>query len=220
MHAHRVEVFDGADDDAVVVAVAHDFHLVFLPAQDRFLDQDRMHRRRGQTALHQLLEFFLVIGDAAAGAAHGEGRADDRRQLDVIQRDHRFFQGRHLLGPRAFQADFVHRLAEPLAVFRLVDHVGLRADHLHAQQLQDAAFFQRKRRVQRRLPAHGRQQNQFFVRVFLTFAFQDLGDDFRGDRFNVCRVRRVRVGHDRRRVRIDQNDAISFLLQRLAGLCA
>ena len=39
VHAHRVEVFDGADDDDVVVQVAHHLHLVFFPAQDRFFDQ-------------------------------------------------------------------------------------------------------------------------------------------------------------------------------------
>jgi hypothetical protein len=33
VHAHRVEVLDGADDDAVVLVVAHDLHLEFLPAE-------------------------------------------------------------------------------------------------------------------------------------------------------------------------------------------
>jgi hypothetical protein len=31
--AHGIEVFDGADDDAVVGAVTHDFHFEFFPAE-------------------------------------------------------------------------------------------------------------------------------------------------------------------------------------------
>ncbi len=44
VHAHRVDVLDRADDDAVVVAVAHDLELELLPAGDRLLDQDLADR--------------------------------------------------------------------------------------------------------------------------------------------------------------------------------
>jgi hypothetical protein len=74
MHAHRIDVLDRADDDAVVRLVAHDLHLVFLPAEQRFLDQNLGGRRGVEAALATIsLELFLVVGDAAAGAAHGEG---------------------------------------------------------------------------------------------------------------------------------------------------
>jgi hypothetical protein len=39
VHAHRVEVLDRADDDAVVLLVAHDLHLELFPAEQRLLDQ-------------------------------------------------------------------------------------------------------------------------------------------------------------------------------------
>jgi hypothetical protein len=39
VHAHRVEVFDRADDDAVVRGIADHFHLEFLPAQHRLFHQ-------------------------------------------------------------------------------------------------------------------------------------------------------------------------------------
>ena len=44
MHAHRVEVFDGADDDEVAACVAHDFEFVLFPAEHAHLDQDFVHR--------------------------------------------------------------------------------------------------------------------------------------------------------------------------------
>ena len=44
VHAHRVEVLDGADDDAVVGEVAHHLELEFLPAERALFDQDFVHR--------------------------------------------------------------------------------------------------------------------------------------------------------------------------------
>ena len=39
MHAHRIEVLDRANDHAIVRAIAHYFHLEFLPADEGFVDQ-------------------------------------------------------------------------------------------------------------------------------------------------------------------------------------
>jgi hypothetical protein len=39
VHAHRVDILDGAHDDRVVVAVPHDLHLELLPAEHALLDQ-------------------------------------------------------------------------------------------------------------------------------------------------------------------------------------
>ena len=82
VHAHRVDVFDRADDDDVVVLVAHHLQLEFLPADDRLLDQHFVHRRGIEPALNDRLEFFDVVGDAAAGPAEGERRTDDQGQAD------------------------------------------------------------------------------------------------------------------------------------------
>ncbi len=42
--AHGVEVLDGADDDAVVVAIAHHLHLVLFPADQRLVDEQLFGR--------------------------------------------------------------------------------------------------------------------------------------------------------------------------------
>ena len=72
----RSEVLDGADNDDVVLEVAHDLELVFLPADDGFLDEDFPHRAHGEAPVHMALEFLAIVGDVSAGAA-----CNDRRWL-------------------------------------------------------------------------------------------------------------------------------------------
>ena len=86
VHAHRIDVLDRADDDAVVRLVADDLHLVFLPAEHAFVDQDLARRRGIEAALDDLAEFLAVVGDAAAGSAERERGTDDGRQADVVER--------------------------------------------------------------------------------------------------------------------------------------
>ena len=77
-----IEVLDGADDDAVVVLVANDFHLEFFPADHRFFDEHFGSRRCIEAALDDLFELLAVVGDAAARATHGERRTDDAGKAD------------------------------------------------------------------------------------------------------------------------------------------
>ncbi len=130
VHAHRIDVLDRADDDAIVVLVAHHLHLEFFPAEHRFFDQHFAGRRGVDAALDDLDELRLVVGDAAAGAAERERRPDDGRQPDIVERFQRLDQRLDLVRARRRQADLGHRLAKQLAVFGLVDGVGGGADHL------------------------------------------------------------------------------------------
>ena len=156
--AHRIDVLDRADDDAIVRLVADDLHLEFLPAEHALLDQHLVGRRGVDAALDDVDELALVVGDAAAGAAQGEARADDRRQADVVERGQRLRQRLDVMRAGRGEADPGHRLAEQLAVLGLVDRVGGRADHLDVVAVEDAHLLQAERAVERRLAAHGRQQ--------------------------------------------------------------
>ena len=214
--AHRVEVLDGADDDALVLVVAHHFHLVFLPAQEAFLDEDLMDGRGVEAGLGHALEFFLVVGDAATGAAERVGRADDDRELAADEGDGlaRGVEGLHDAGARDVEADVEHQLLEDLAVFAALDRVFLRADELDAVFLQHAGAGELEGKIERRLAAERREQR---VRLLL-------GDDafhgFDREGFHVGDVRRLRVRHDRGRIGIHQDDAVAFFAERPAGLGA
>ncbi len=84
VNAHRVEVLDRADDDAVVVLVANDLHLELFPADHRLLEQHLARRRLVEAAAHDVLELVAVVGDAAAAAAERERRPHDRREADLL----------------------------------------------------------------------------------------------------------------------------------------
>ena len=107
-----------------------------------------------------------------------------------------------------------HQLLEDLAVLALVDRLEIRADQLDVVLLEDAVVVQLDGRVERGLAAEGRQDR---IRLLLG---DDRLDDLPGDRLDVGRVGEVGVGHDRRRVRVDQDDAHALLAKHAAGLGA
>ena len=72
MDAHRVKVLDGADDDAVVLSVADNLHLVLLPADERLVYEKLVGRGEIKSSLADRDEVLGVVGDSAARAAHGE----------------------------------------------------------------------------------------------------------------------------------------------------
>ena len=103
---------------------------------------------------------LAIVGDAAAGAAHGEGRADDRGQADVLERGERLRQRLDLMRARRLETDPGHRLAKQLPILGLVDGGGRRADHLDVKSVEHAHFPQRQRAVEGGLAAHRRQQRK------------------------------------------------------------
>src|SRR5471030_2594964 len=214
VHAHRVEVFDRADDDAVVRLVAHHFHLVIFPADQGLFDQQFGGRRCLQAALADGLELFFVVGDAAAGAAHRERGTDDDREAQRALHGPGFIHRVRDVRLGRTKADLGHRVLEFEAVFGLVDGLRRGADQLHVVLGQHAVVEQVERAVQRGLAAHGRQDR---VRLFL-------GDDalhhLPGDRLDVGDVGHFRVGHDGRRIAVDQDDFIALFAQGFAGLGA
>jgi len=212
--AHRVEVFDGADDDAVVVFITHHFHLVLFPADQRFINQQLVGRGEIQTAFADLFELFAVVGDTAAGAAHRKGRTDDAREANFSGNRQRFFHGMRDTGTRGIETDFLHRHVETAAVFGFINRVGGRANHGHAELFKHALTLQLQRAVQRRLAAHGRQNR------IRTLFLNDLAHHFPVNRLDVGGISHFRVGHDSGRVRVHQNNAVALFAQRFTRLGA
>jgi len=89
-----------------------------------------------------------------------------------------------------------------------------RADQSDAVFFEDTTLGQTDGGVQRRLSTHGGEER------IGPFAFDDLLDHVQRDRFDIRAVRKIRVGHDRRRIAVDQDHAVALFLEGLAGLRA
>ena len=204
MDAHRVEVLDRADDDGVPACVAHHLELVLLPALEVLLDEHLVDRARGEAAGDRDTQLLGRPGDAAAGAAKCEGRPDDRghRELDVGRvRDDR---------ARRRDPDPVHGRAEELAILGLVDRIQVGADQLEAVLIRHRC--ERDRQVERGLTAERRQDRVGALPL------DHLRDRLGIERLEVGGVGPLGVGHDRRRVRVDEDHAVALAAKHPAGL--
>mmetsp|Transcript_1346 Transcript_1346/g.4699 ORF Transcript_1346/g.4699 Transcript_1346/m.4699 type:complete len:535 (+) Transcript_1346:2884-4488(+) len=192
---HRVDVLDGADDDDVVLKVAHDLQLVFLPADQGLLDQDLARHRRSEPGLDDLVELLHVVRDTSSRAPQSErGPDDDGKVSDLPLDGVGLF---HVLGRargRGVQPDPVHGLLEQKAVLGDVNGVKLCANELDSKLLQIPPLGEGLGEVQGGLAAHGGQKG---VGPLL---LKDLPHGVRGHGSNVRPVRGSGVGHDGRRV--------------------
>ena len=105
----------------------------------------------------------------------------------------RVFHGVGHLGTGNLEADFLHGVAEQLAILGRVDGLPGRADQFDVEFCEHALAHQVESAIQGRLSAHRRQQGIRFL------ALDDARDGFPGNRLDVDGVSEFRVGHDRRR---------------------
>ena len=117
-------------------------------------------------------------------------------------------------GTRDLGAGALDDLLELLAVLTGADRVDGCADQLHGETFENTHFGQRNGCVECRLSAQRGQQR---VGALL---LDDRGHDLRGDRLDVGGVGDAGVGHDGRRVGVDEDDAQALLFQHAARLRA
>src|SRR5437867_5986189 len=161
-----------------------------------------------------LLELVRVVGDRAARAAERERRPDDRRVAGLAHDRARLVEAPRAARARQREADALHRFLEELTVLGLPDRGELGADQLDAEAFERAVLGQRDREVQPRLAAEGGQER------LGPFALDDPGDELGRERFDVRALRELRVGHDRRGVRVHEDDLEPLFAERLERLGA
>ena len=208
--ADGVEVLDRADDDAVARSVDDDLELELLPAFQRALHEHLADRARVEAVLDARLQLVARSGDPAAAPAEREGRPHNRRYGAVVQ----LLDRGHDHARRNGQPDSRHRCTEERAVLGGADRMQVGADQLDPVLGEDAVLGQLDGEVERGLSAEGWEQ-----RIGL-LAADDLGDRHGVERLEVGRVGPLRVGHDRRRVRVREHDPVALCAQRAAGLDA
>ena len=202
MHAHRIEVLDRTDDHDVVDVVAHDLQLELVPAAHRLLDEHLADRALAQPDLDLRVQLVARVCEAAAVAAERERRPDDggcRNAFDLrdVGDDDRL---------RDAQVAGLDRVLEELPVLGAVDHVELRTDQLDTELVQDPRLRQLACEVESGLATQRRQER--------------VGPLLEVERLEIGAVGKPRVGHDRRRIRVDHDRAVAVLAQHLQRLTA
>ena len=217
--AEGVDVFDGADDNDVVGAVAHEFEFVFFPAEDGFLDEDVSFGGGCEAAAGDAFEVFGGEGEAGTEAAHGEGGSDDDGEAEFGDGFVDFVHGMADAGAGGFAADFCDNVFEFLAVFAAFDGVDVGANEFDVVVFEGAAAVELDGGVEGGLAAEGGEyrvdgvplRNFFFKYAFDVFGF---------DGFHVGVVGEFGVGHDGGRVGVDEGDSHAFFFEYSAGLGA
>ena len=194
--------------------VTHDLHLILFPALDGLLDQHLVGGRELQALAHDGDEFLVGVSDAAAGATEGKARAQYTGIAYALGDSLGVGHAVGIARARDLQADLGHGLVKELTVLAALDGGQVAADHLDAVLVERAVFRQLDGGVQTGLAAQCGQQR---VRaLFLDYALDKLG----GDGLDIGAVGKTRVGHNGRRVGVDQDDLKAILLEHLAGLGA
>ena len=132
----------------------------------------------------------------------------------LLDRGEAFLDRVHRATLRGPEPDPDHRLGEFLAVLGDPDGALARPDQLDAVLLEHAVLVERHRHVERGLPAHRGQQR---VGPLLR---DDLFHPLGRHRLDVGPVGDLRIGHDRRRIRVHQDDPVTLLLERAHRLGA
>src|SRR5262249_1262553 len=188
--------------------------LEFLPTLDRLLDQDLLRRRLRQAKLDDAPELLRRPRRPAAGPSERERGPDHQRQADLLADLLRLGERARASRPRGPRPDLGDRPLEEVAVLGEAHRDLVRADQPDVAALEDAALRQREREVQRGLAADGRKNR--VGPLLLEDPLQKLGRQ----RLDVGRVGELRVRHDRRRVRVDEDHAVALAAQRADRLCA
>ena len=115
---------------------------------------------------------------------------------------------------RRTQTNFGHGVFELQAVFGFVDGFGRGANEFDFVFVEHAVVPQIERAVECGLAAHGGQDG------IGAFFGNDLFNRLPSDGFDVGDVCGCRVGHDRGRVAVDQNDFVALFAQSFTSLHA
>ncbi len=122
VNTHGIKIFNGADDDHIVLEVPHDLQFIFLPSYEGFLYNDLGNHAGIKACLGKVLHLHPVIGHSAAGPSHGktcpdnQGITDSFRNLSCLV---------HILCDAVLghaQADMAHGVTELLPLFGLANN--------------------------------------------------------------------------------------------------
>src|SRR4051794_5044681 len=132
MDAHWVHVLDRADDDHVVVEVAHDFEFELFPAGYAAFYENAADGAGVEAIGYGAAKVFWAVGGGAALATEGEAGADYEGEADLAGKLQGFLGAVDDAALRYPEADTFHRLAEELSVLGLANRGDRSSEQLDA----------------------------------------------------------------------------------------
>ena len=170
--------------------------------------------REGKPLAHDADQLGMVMCDAAAGASQREARADDDGIAELCGHTLGLLKRVGEARARDLQADVAHGSRKELAVLALLDGVEVAADDLDPLALEHARLTQGDGAVERGLATHVGKQS------IGVLALDHPRDGIHRDGLDIGAVGRGGVGHDGRRVGVDEDHLVALLAQGAAGLGA
>ena len=214
VHAYGVHVLHTAHCNRSVGRVAHHLELYLLVALDALFHEHLVHGRKGEGVAHQVAQLLGIVGEAAAGAAQGECRAQDYRIADFLGDTDSVFYAVADFGRNHGLAYADAELLEFFAVLGLFDAFEGGAEDFDSALVEHALAGKLHGEVEAGLAAETRD---YGVRTLVTY---DLGYVFKFERLHIHLVGDMGVGHNGGRIGIDEDDLVALFLERKAGLCA
>ena len=201
MDARALHVLhDAGDEDVLAVADGVDLDLA---ADDVFVHQHGLLFVDAHGVQEIVPQALLLGDDLHRSAAEHVARADEHGVADARGGLDARLDVRHGLSGRLRNVELEQELFEAVAVFRALDRVRLRADHLHA------ALHQRLDEVDRRLPAERRDD------ALRLFQLDDVHHVLDRERLEIELVRAGVVRGDGLGVVVDDDGLIARLADRL-----
>ncbi len=140
MHTHRVNIFNEADGNHLVFAVADNFQFQLFPTKYRFLDQNLANQAGADATADHCFQFIHIVNESAASAAHGIGRTDYHRITQLLRNLNGLLYRIGRFRARHINAQLIHGVLKFNAVFALFNCLDLDSNDLHIIFVQDTCL--------------------------------------------------------------------------------
>jgi hypothetical protein len=208
--AERIEVFHVANSDAVVVGIANDFVLKFLPTLKRLLNQDL--RRQGQGPGCHVAELFLVVGETGTQTTQGVGGTDNDGIADLFGGIESLINSADGDGLGNGDVDLLQGLGKKVSIFGNLQSANAGSEDLDAVLLEQTEALHLDTQVQSSLSTK-RQEDAVGLLLF-----DDIANILGGDWQIVDLIGEGVVGLDGSDIRVDEDGRDASLLESLESL--
>jgi hypothetical protein len=140
VNTHGINILDKTDGDHLVVGIADDLQLQFLPTQDGFFYEYLAYETCRDTAACNGLQLFLIICNSTSRASKGIGGPHYHRISELLRDSEGLLQGVSKGALRHIYAQAIHGLLELTPVFTAFYGIRLNPYDPDAVLLEDTPF--------------------------------------------------------------------------------